>query len=165
MKHDCSTCDTSGRCTYVCEGKKGSSWDSYFLNIAQLIAGKSKDTSTKVGCVVVGPDNEIRATGYNGLPRGVDDDRPERFERPAKYLWTSHAEENAVAQAARVGMRLKGCKAYVTHYPCARCTRSLIQAGIVCIVVGNGQVKGDFADDLRVSQAMLQEARVEVHYV
>lgn len=113
-------------------------WTDYFLAMATLVASKSKDPATKVGCVIVGPDREVRATGYNGLPRGVAD-IPERMERPAKYLWTSHAEENAVAQAARVGVSLKDCTAYVTHHPCARCARSLIQAGIGKVVIGTGQ--------------------------
>src|SRR3546814_6598168 len=66
-------------------------WDQYFIKMAELAATKSKDPSTKVGCVIVGPDNAVRMTGYNGPPRGVLD-LPERFERPAKYLFTSHAE-------------------------------------------------------------------------
>ncbi len=48
-----------------------SDWDQYFIKMAQLISTKSKDPSTKVGCVIVGPDNEVRSTGYNGFPRGV----------------------------------------------------------------------------------------------
>jgi dCMP deaminase len=46
-------------------------WDNYFIEMAELIASKSKDPSTQVGCVIVGPDNEIRSTGFNGFPRGV----------------------------------------------------------------------------------------------
>lgn len=110
-------------------------WDDYFMGFAIHASLKSKDPSTKVGCVVVGPDGEIRATGYNGIPRGVKD-APERLERPAKYLWVSHAEENAVAHAARVGVSLKSCRTYVTHHPCSRCARTLIQAGVEQVVVG-----------------------------
>jgi dCMP deaminase len=83
------------------------SWEDYFMDLACKIAERSKDPSTKVGCVVVTEDKVIAATGYNGIPRGVED-KHERMERPAKYLWTAHAEENAVAHAARVGARLKG---------------------------------------------------------
>lgn len=112
-------------------------WSARYLALAGHIAGWSKDPSTQVGCVVVSPDNAILATGYNGLPRGVDD-LPERMERPAKYLWTSHAEENAVAHAARLGATLRGAAAYVTHHPCSRCARMLIQAGIARVVIGPG---------------------------
>jgi dCMP deaminase len=61
------------------------SWTDYFLAMAHLVASKSKDPSTKVGCVVITEDKVVAATGYNGLPRGVED-KAERMERPAKYL-------------------------------------------------------------------------------
>lgn len=134
-------------------------WDDFFLTLAGTVALKSKDV-TKVGCVIVGPDHEVRSMGYNGLPRGVLDD-PSRMERPQKYLWTSHGEENAVAQAARVGTALKGCTAYVTHYPCSRCSRSLIQAGIACVVVGPGQTSMP-EEEFAVAAIMLKEAGVSV---
>lgn len=134
------------------------SWDATFLGLAERFAQRSKDPSTKVGCVIVGPDREVRSMGYNGLPRGVAD-KPERMERPAKYLWTSHAEENAVAQAARVGISLKGCTAYVTHIPCARCARTLIQAGVTAVVCGNGYTNMP-GEEFQVAEALLTEAGV-----
>lgn len=133
-------------------------WDGFFMTLAVAASTKSKDPSTRVGCVIVGPDNEVRSLGFNGLPRGVSD-LPERMERPAKYLWTSHAEENAVAQAARVGATLKGCTAYVTHYPCSRCARSLIQAGIACVVVGPGETSMP-EEEFAVASIMFREAGV-----
>lgn len=135
-------------------------WDEFFMNLAAATALKSKDPSTKVGCVIVGPDNEVRSLGFNGLPRGVPDD-PARMVRPEKYLWTSHAEENAVAQAARVGAALKGCRAYVTHHPCSRCARSLIQAGIECVVIGAG-VTAMPEDEFSVASIMMKEAGLSV---
>ncbi len=80
--------------------------------------------------MVVGPDREIRSTGFNGFPRGIEDS-PERLnDRERKYPLVCHAEENAIMHAARIGVSLKGCAAYVTWPPCTRCARSLIQAGI-----------------------------------
>jgi dCMP deaminase len=136
------------------------SWTDYFLAMAHLVASKSKDTSTKVGCVVITEDKVVAATGYNGLPRGVED-KAERMERPAKYLWTSHAEENAVAQAARVGMKLKGGTAYVTHMPCSRCARTLIQAGIETMVVDRGTTSMP-QEEFDVAMQMFKEAGVDV---
>jgi dCMP deaminase len=136
-------------------------WDDYFMEMAWLVATKSKDPSTKVGCVITGPGNEVRGTGYNGLPRRVAD-LPERMERPAKYLWTSHAEENAIAHAARVGIATEGCTIYVTHAPCSRCTRMLIQAGIERVYVGRGTVKGMDAQEFIIAERMFDEALVEV---
>lgn len=137
------------------------SWDRRFIALAEHISAWSKDPSTKVGCVVVGPDREIVTTGYNGFPRGVTDD-PQRMERPAKYLWTSHAEENAVAHAARIGVSLKGCTAYVTHCPCSRCARGLIQAGVKRVVFPNearGTVGMD-STEFEVAAIMFSEAGV-----
>ena len=135
-------------------------WYDYFMGFARHAASKSKDPSTQVGAVAVGPDGEIRATGYNGLPRAVED-RPERMERPAKYLWTSHAEENLVAHAARVGVSLKGCTVYVTHYPCSRCARSLIQAGVSKINVGPGTTSMP-AEEFETARVMFAESGVDV---
>ena len=110
------------------------SWKSYFSGMAEYVSGKSKHT-TKVGAVAVGSHNEILETGYNGIPRGVED-TSERLERPAIYLWGSHAEENLVASAAR--QRLAGSTVYVTHLCCNTCARMLINAGVAKVVVGNG---------------------------
>jgi dCMP deaminase len=136
------------------------SWDEHFMDMAILVAQRSKDPSTKVGCVVVSEDKIVVATGYNGLPRGVQD-ISERMERPAKYLWTSHAEENAVAQSARVGAKLKGGTAFVTHHPCSRCARSLIQAGVTRVVIGNGKTSMP-DEEFEVAAIMFKEAGVNV---
>ena len=130
------------------------------MDMAMQVATRSKDPNTQVGCVIVSNDKVVVATGYNGLPRGVSD-TPERMERPAKYLWTSHAEENAVAQAARVGAKLAGSIAYVTHMPCARCARTLIQAGIGAVIVGDGTTSMP-EEEFRVASLMFGEADVDV---
>ena len=83
-------------------------WNRRFMDLAFMVASWSKDPSTKTGAVVVGPDREIRATGYNGLVRGVDDNKPERLERPTKYDFFEHAERNAVYNACLTGTSLKG---------------------------------------------------------
>lgn len=136
------------------------SWDQHFMDMAELVSERSKDPTTKVGCVVVSKDKIVVATGYNGLPRGVAD-YSERMERPAKYLWTSHAEENAVAQSARVGAKLEGGTAFVTHMPCSRCARSLIQAGIIKVVVGSGSTSMPI-EEFDVAATMFKEAGVEI---
>ena len=114
-------------------------WDQRFLRLALEMCDWSKDPSTQVGCVIVGPDREIRTTGYNGLPRGCDDNNPNRIIRPQKYFYWEHAERNSLFNATRVGIPLLGCTAYVTSKPikfgcCAECVRAMIQSGIVRIV-------------------------------
>ena len=113
-------------------------WDIRFLKLATHISEWSKDPSTKVGCVVVGPDREIRSTGFNGFPRGIQDSDDRLTNRDLKYPLICHAEENAIMHAARIGLALKGCTAYVTWPPCTRCARSLIQAGVSEIVIPSG---------------------------
>lgn len=134
-------------------------WSTYFMGFARHAARKSKD-STQVGAVLVGPDGEVRLTGFNGPPRGVLD-APERRERPAKYLFASHAEANLVAFAAREGIRTAGCTVYVTHHPCASCARSLIQAGIAAVVYGPGTTSMP-ADEFEAAAQMFEEAGVQV---
>jgi len=153
-------------------------WDEYFLNMAKLVASKSKDPNTKCGCIIVGPDNEVRSCGYNGLPRNVNY-TSERNERPIKYYFYEHAERNAIYNSSRVGIPLKGCRAYIIatsktntgNLPCCDCTRSIINVGIVEIVLEkknkeiNDIPTGTWRDGLKYSEDMLNEAGVKVRYV
>lgn len=134
-------------------------WGSYLMGFARHAAMKSKDT-TKVGAALVGPDNDVRICAYNGPPRGVRD-LPERFERPDKYLFASHAEQNLIAFAAREGIRTAGCSVFVTHHPCSACARTLIQAGISRIVCGDGKTSMPEAEFEAAAQ-MFEEADVQV---
>lgn len=109
---------------------KSIKWHLRFLDLARHVASWSKDHSTKVGAVAIGPNREVCSVGYNGFPRGVDDCLENRHDRPAKYEWTCHAEENTILNAVRVGVCLKGCVLYCTHFPCPRCARGIIQSGI-----------------------------------
>ena len=131
-------------------------WSDRFLDLALTIAAWSKDPSTKVGAVATDDRNAIIETGYNGIPRGVED-RCERMQRPDKYLWMAHAEENLVAHAARP--RLQGATVHVTHMCCAACTRMLINAGVKKIIVGDG-VTSMPVEQFNVARAMLCEAGV-----
>jgi dCMP deaminase len=134
-------------------------WDARFTRLALHISSWSKDPSTKVGCVVVGPDREIRSTGFNGFPRGIEDTAARLQDREQKYPLVCHAEENAIMHAARIGVSLKGCIAYVTWPPCTRCARSLIQAGISQVAYPAGlEIPERWAQDFEISGAMLQEA-------
>jgi dCMP deaminase len=135
------------------------SWLEYLMGFAHHAAIKSKD-STKVGAALVGPRNELLLTSYNGPPRGVQDS-PERFERPQKYLYASHAEANLIAFAARHGIRTAGCTVYVTHAPCAACARTLIQAGIEAVVFDRGTTSMP-EDEFVVARVMFGEAGMHV---
>ncbi|MFL2882200.1 MAG: deoxycytidylate deaminase [Candidatus Poseidoniaceae archaeon] len=141
-------------------------WDLRFIGLAQHISTWSKDPSTKVGCVVVGEDREIRSTGFNGFPRGIDDDEDRLMDREKKYPLICHAEENAIMHAARIGVSLKDSTAYVTWPPCSRCARSLIQAGIREIVYPEtGKIPERWIEDFTISDSMLNEAGVAVRSI
>src|SRR5260221_5874004 len=119
------------------------SWDQYYMDICKAVAARSKDPNTQLGCVIVGPNHEIRSTGYNSFPRGIRDDVPERLARPAKYLWIEHAERNAICNAARAGTATEGCSIFVEIMPCMDCARAIVQAGIVEAVVSAGRLGQD----------------------
>jgi dCMP deaminase len=104
-------------------------WDLRFMKLADHIAQWSKDRSSKVGAVIVNDRNPI-SMGYNGFPRGCDDDDDERHERPEKYLWVLHAEENAIINAARHGQNTKGCDMYLNWFPCDKCAGMIVNSGI-----------------------------------
>ena len=144
------------------------SWKQWHLGLAAYVSGKSKDKSTKVGCVIVDDDNTPISTGFNSFPRGVDDTIEERHERPAKYLYTEHAERNAIYNAAR--QILKGTTLVLQGAPCtcADCARGIIQSGIKKIIVVKDEstiLKGDWDADFTAAFEMFSEAGVEVEAV
>lgn len=144
------------------------SWDQKFMSLAQHIAGWSKDRGRHVGAVIAGPDNEIRSSGYNGLPRGVRDDVAARHnkETKEKYLWCAHAERNAIYNAARVGISVKGCRIYGTLYPCVDCVIALIQSGIVELITAKPDFKDpQWGESYKRAKVMLKEAKIKVRYM
>ena len=143
--------------------KSTNKWDRRFIKLAGSIAAWSKDPSTQVGCVVVDESRVIIAEGYNGFPRGVNDDG-RLLTRENKYPIIVHAEENAVATAARIGARLQGCTLYATLCPCTRCARLLIQAGITAVVAPSvWPTRWD--EDVRRGLDLLEEAGVATRLV
>lgn len=143
-------------------------WDQRFMVLAHHIAGWSKEHGRHVGAVIVGPDKEIRATGFNGFPRGVDDTVAERHEATTgeKYFWSSHAERNAIYNAARIGVALKGCTIYVPWFPCGECAKAIVQSGIARLVCYEPDFDDEkWGNDFRRVTDMLREARVSVDYI
>lgn len=137
-------------------------WATRFMGKASAWAIEcSKDTSSQVGAIIVSDDGAELSTGYNGVARGVDD-TPERIEvRPDKYWWMGHAEENAIVNAARHGVRLQGSTMFVTHHPCSRCAGMIVNSGIKCVVVGDGVTKMPEVEAV-VARTKLLEAGVKL---
>lgn len=124
------------------------SWDEYFMATAVLIASRSNCERLHVGCVIVtGGDrkNRIVAAGYNGfLPGSPHVSRLRDGHEQAVV----HAEQNAVADAARRGSSVEGCIAYVTHYPCIHCAKIVAAAGIAEIRYRNDYRNDPLVKDL-----------------
>lgn len=146
-------------------------WDRHFLKLAIEHSSMSKDPSTKVGAVIVGPDREIVSAGFNGFPRGIADTQERLLDRDQKLKLVVHAEMNAVLAAARLGVRLKGCTMYVTATdnsgqiwggpPCTRCTVEVIQVGIIEVVsFPLKTAPSRWHEDCRFAGELLKEAGV-----
>lgn len=136
-------------------------WEQYFMSLAYTVAAKSKDPSTKVGAVIVAPDNSIRSTGYNGFPRQVDESRLPTMNREEKYMFMAHAEQNAICQAAKSGTHTDGCTIYISSLPpCWTCARMIIQSGITMVVYSNSEVPDRWKNECMCAIKMLCEAGV-----
>lgn len=142
-------------------------WNEYFMKMTFLVAERSKDKNTHIGAVIVGQDNEIRSTGYNGFPRGIIDDKPERQERPEKYFWFAHAERNAIYNAARMGISVKDCKMYTNGTPCMNCAIAIVQAGIIEVIVDkwwDDNNSGKWLEEANRTKELFKEADVELNF-
>jgi dCMP deaminase len=140
-------------------------WDNRWMDMAELVSTWSKDRSRKTGAVIVDARNVLIAVGWNGFPRGLNDDAPERHDRPAKYQWTEHAERNAIYNAAASGNSTTGCRMYLSWYPCADCARAIIQAGITELVAVEPDWNvAKWAADFAMVKIMLTEAGVTCRF-
>lgn len=147
-------------------------WDEYFFDIIKSVQKKSKDPSTKVGCIIVSPYNEIVSTGFNGFPRGVEDRQdkvPARYQREIKLMYTEHAEKNAIFAAARRGIPLEGCRVYVEWNPCADCMRAIIQSGIKEVILNgrsesfnNKELRSRWESQIQCAEIMAKESEVKI---
>ena len=139
---------------------KRPSWDSYFMEMAELVAKRSTCIRRNVGAVVV-QDRRIVATGYNGAPKGlahcseIGGCLRQKLGIPSgerhEMCRALHAEQNAIIQAATSGQSVEGATIYITHQPCVICAKMIINAGIEKIIVKEG-----YPDEL--STQLLEEA-------
>ncbi|MBR2349557.1 MAG: cytidine/deoxycytidylate deaminase family protein [Clostridia bacterium] len=124
-------------------------WDVRFMEMTRLVSSWSScyKTNRQVGAVIV-RDKRILTTGYNGAPAGVKSckDRCECMREKLniqsgtrqEMCYAVHAEQNAVIQAAKLGISLQGATLYCTHQPCSMCTRIIINSGIERVVYEQG---------------------------
>ena len=142
--------------------KSNINWDEYFMGIAVLSSLRSKDPSTKVGACIVDNEHKVVSIGYNGMPRGIEEEnlpweKGEGLE--SKYLYVCHAEFNAILNT-RNGATLQGCSLYVTLFPCNECAKAIIQTGIKEVVYADNKYKD--TTETQASLRMLTLAGVKV---
>ncbi len=138
-------------------------WDEYFMNIVDLVKTRSTCLRRQVGALIV-KDKRILASGYNGAPVGckhcaevgcIRNELNIPSGQRHEICRATHAEQNAIAQAAYSGTSIKDAVMYVTTQPCVLCAKLCINAGITKIIF-----RGDYPDEL--SMELLQEAGVRV---
>ena len=140
-------------------------WDNRYLQLAREVSGWSKDPSTQCGALLIGDSGQVLSQGYNGFPRGMDDDPLLYQEREVKYTRIVHAEMNAIYNASRSGISLKGSTAYVHGLPCCHeCAKALIQVGVKRVVMGRSN-NIRWNDSCGDAMDFFEEAGVEITYI
>ena len=141
------------------------SWDAYFILIAADVARRSTCLRRHVGAILV-VERRLLATGYNGAPSGVPhccevgclrDEMNVPSGQRHELCRGLHAEQNAIIQAAKHGVRIDGATLYTTHHPCSICAKMAINAGVVRIVC-----REDYPDDLGKKMLALGGVELEV---
>ncbi len=144
-----------------------SKWDKRFMDVAYQIAAWSTCLRRQCGAVIV-RDKRIIATGYNGAPAGVFECSSgrvclrEKIQVPSgerqELCIATHAEQNAIVQAAKFGISVEGATMYATNHPCSLCAKLIINAGIKDVYY-----VGDYNDEL--AKELLKEAKVFIHKI
>jgi len=141
-------------------------WDKRFVDMSELVASWSScfQENRQVGAVIV-KDKRIMTTGYNGAPSGIESCKSKQrcIRRECnipsgtklEMCYAVHAEQNAIAQAAKLGISVEGATLYCTHQPCVICAKIIINSGIKRIVYKNG-----YPDEF--SRQLMKEANVEL---
>ncbi|MCK4544371.1 cytidine/deoxycytidylate deaminase family protein [candidate division WOR-3 bacterium] len=143
---------------------KRPSWDEYFMQITEIVKERSTCLRRKVGATIV-KNKRILTTGYNGPPEGfkhcediggcIRDRMGIASGQRQELSRAVHAEQNAIIQAAKMGISIADSTLYVTNHPCVICTKMLINAGVKKIIFKDG-----YPDEL--SKQMLEEGEIEV---
>lgn len=149
------------------ETRTATSWDKLFFDLCDTIATKSKDRSAKVGSVIVDPvTNIVVSMGYNGFPRGADDDPVRQDDKALKLRLTAHAEANAICSAARLGHPLDNKILYCNKPCCLSCVKLIIQSGIDTVYVPEAAFYDEFnthwVSDMYDTLTLVYECNIEL---
>ncbi len=144
-------------------------WDKRFMEICDVVATWSSCVRRSIGAVIV-MDKRILTTGYNGAPAGITSCKDKGFcmrdehSIPSgtrqEFCYAVHAEQNAITQAAKLGVSVQGATLYCTHQPCTICTRMIINSGIKRVVF-NHPYPDEFSMKLLQESGVLCERYIE----
>lgn len=138
-------------------------WIGRFATMAAHVAEWSKDPSSQVGAVIVRPDKTIASVGFNGLPRGVNDDPARLGDRDTKLLYTVHAELNAILAAKEP---LTGFSIFVWPFqPCSGCAAAIIQAGILTVYCPGSPETSRWSESFNAARTMFHESGIVIRWV
>lgn len=142
-------------------------WDEYFIDIAVLVSSRSSCLRKQHGAIIV-KDKQILSTGYNGTPSKIIHCKTcfrEEHNIPHGTMYelcrSTHAEANAIVQAAKHGVAINGSEMYITGIPCLMCTRLIINAGIISICTAFDEHENEFAASIE----LLKEAKIPIRRV
>jgi len=138
-------------------------WDKRFIKVAKEISDWSKDPSTQVAAIAV-KDRKIIATGYNGFPKGIEDDEALLHNRDVKLRLMVHAEKNMIYNAVEHGVKLRGSTVYIWGLPCcSECWKGLVQTGVARVVMPDINVHGGkWADGCRYGEEFMRIAGINI---
>lgn len=161
---DCATCDATGvvprgHVAYITRNDL-TKCDRRFIELAEGVAAWSKGPRKRIGSIIVRPDRSIASLGYNGPPRGFDDESFLRMDRSEQHKHVIHAEDNALMQT-HDAESVKGYTLYVSPlFPCADCAEVIIKAGIKRVVAYCGHISPDWRQSSQEAERMFIEAGV-----
>ena len=134
------------------------------MDLAKQVGTWSKDPSKQIGAVAIGSKGQVLAQGYNGFPRGIDDNESRLNTKETKYKYVVHAEMNLIYNATFNGISLNGYTVYVSGLPvCSECAKGLIQVGVKQIVMSKDSLEGadeKWLDSFELTIALLNEAGI-----
>ena len=139
-------------------------WDKRYMDLAKQVGTWSKDPSKKIGAIAIGSKGQVLAQGYNGFPRGIDDNESRLNNKETKYKYVVHAEMNLIYNATFNGISLNGSTVYVSGLPvCSECAKGLIQVGVKQIVMSKDSLEGadeKWLDSFELTIALINEAGI-----
>ena len=150
------------------EASKNYKWDKRYINLASHIALWSKDPSRKIGAIAVGSKRQVLAQGYNGFPRGINDDSTMYQNKVIKYQYVVHAEMNCIYNATYNGTSLDGATMYIHGLPvCSECAKGIIQVGIKRVVTStiDDSMPERWVESTELTKKMFDEAGVVYDFI